>query len=48
VKYRDAQLRIVIKGHGTAIRQFKLDGKTAKPWFPASQPGAHEIEIVMK
>jgi hypothetical protein len=48
VKYRDAQLRIVIKGHGTSVRSFKLDGKATKPEFPASQTGPHEIEIVMK
>jgi len=47
VKYRDAQLRIVIKGHGTKIRQFKLDGKKAKPQFPASETGAHELEIAL-
>ncbi len=48
VQYRDAQLRIVVKGHGTRIRQFKLDGKSAKSFFPASQKGPHEIEIVMR
>ena len=48
VKYREAQLRIVVKGHGTHITQFKLDGKAAKPQFPASLSGAHEIEIGMK
>ncbi|HYG34875.1 MAG TPA: amylo-alpha-1,6-glucosidase [Clostridia bacterium] len=48
VKYRDSQLRIVVKGHGTRIRQFKLDGKSTKPFFAASQKGPHEIEILMR
>jgi glycogen debranching enzyme len=48
VKYRGAQLRIVLKGHGTRIRQFKMDGKSARPFIPASLTGSHQIEIVMK
>ena len=49
VKYRDAQLHIVIEGAGTRVRQFKLDGKTQrKPFFPASSKGPHELEILMR
>ena len=49
VKYRDAQFGIVIKGSGTRVRQFKLDGKAQrKPFFPASSKGPHEIEILMR
>jgi glycogen debranching enzyme len=48
VSYRGAQLRIVVKGHGTRLREYKLDGKAAKPFFAASQTGAHEIEIFMR
>lgn len=48
IKYRDSQLRVVVKGHGTRIRQFKLDGKPAKPIFAASLKGPHEIEILMR
>ncbi len=48
VKYRDAQLRIVVRGRGTTIRRFQIDGKTAKAYFPASLTGAHEIEILMR
>ncbi len=48
VKYRDALLRIVVKGHGTKVQRFRLDGKATKPLFPASTGGSHEIEIVMK
>jgi hypothetical protein len=49
VKYRDAQLHIAVKGAGTRVRQFKLDGKTQrKPFFPASNKGPHEIEILMR
>ena len=47
VRYREAQLRIVINGHGTRVRQCKIDGHSTKPSFPA-QPGSHEIEIWMK
>ena len=48
VKYRDAQLRIVVQGHGTRVGQFKLDGKSAKAFFAASQTGLHEIQIQMR
>ena len=48
VKYRNAELRIVIRGNGAKIRDFKLDGKSSKPQFPASLTGEHQIEITMK
>jgi glycogen debranching enzyme len=49
VKYRDTQLHIAVKGAGTRVRQFKLDGKAQrKPFFPASNKGPHEIEILMR
>jgi glycogen debranching enzyme len=48
MKYRNANLRIVVKGEGTRIQTFKLDGKKAKPVFPANQTGAHEIEILLR
>jgi hypothetical protein len=48
IKYRDSELRVVVKGQGTRVRQFKLDGKSAKPFFPASQKGRHDIEILMR
>ncbi len=49
VKYRDAQLHIIVKGAGTRVREFKLDGKSQrKPFFPASSQGPHEIEIMMR
>jgi Mannosylglycerate hydrolase MGH1-like glycoside hydrolase domain/Glycosyl hydrolase family 65, C-terminal domain len=47
VRYRQAILRIVIKGHGTRISQFRLDGKRTRAIFPGAETGAHEIEIVM-
>jgi glycogen debranching enzyme len=47
--YRDATLQIVVKGHGTTIDKFVLDGQEQKsPWFAASNRGEHKIEIVMK
>ncbi len=48
VKYRGAQLRIVVKGHGTKIRHFQIDGKSAKPFVPATLTGSHEIVITMR
>lgn len=48
VKYRQAQLSIVIKGHGTRIGRFSLDGKSGKPQFPAAETGSHQIEIRMR
>lgn len=49
VKYRDAQLSIVVKGNGTRVREFKLDAKTQrKPFFDAAAKGPHEIEIVLR
>ena len=49
VKYRDAQLRLVVKGAGTRVRQFKLDGKTQrKPFVAASNRGPHEIELLLR
>jgi len=48
VQYRDAQLRIVIQGHGTRIRRFELDGKSARPFFAVSLTGPHEIQIQIR
>ncbi len=49
VKDRNATLRVVVKGHGTDIKQFSLDGKKARqPFFKADLTGSHEIEIQVK
>jgi hypothetical protein len=48
VKYRAAELRIVVKGHGTQVRSFKLDGKPQRPLFQAAKTGRQEIEILMR
>ncbi len=49
VNYRNSQLAIVLKGNGTKVRQFKLDGKTQKkPFLDASATGSHQIEILLK
>ncbi len=48
VRYRDSQLRILVRGHGARVEEFKLDGKPAKPWFAAAQKGSHQIEILMR
>jgi cellobiose phosphorylase len=48
VKYRNATLKIVVRGHGTQGSLFKLDGKERKdPFFDAALKGDHEIEIRM-
>lgn len=48
VKYRNSQLRLVVKGHGTQVRQFKLDGKATQAFFAASQSGSHQIEMMLR
>jgi hypothetical protein len=49
VRYREAVLRVVVKGSGTKITEFKLDGKKrSNPFLDASSKGAHEIEIHIK
>jgi Mannosylglycerate hydrolase MGH1-like glycoside hydrolase domain/Glycosyl hydrolase family 65, C-terminal domain len=49
VKYRSATLRIVVKGHGTAIEQFKLDGQARRePFLDAGLEGPHELEILLR
>ena len=49
VKYRDAVLQITVKGSGTKIHEFKLDGKKQRqPVFPAASKGRHEIEISLR
>jgi len=49
VKYREASLRIVVKGNGTKVQEFKLDGKKQdEPFFPATLQGDHQIDISMK
>ena len=49
VRYRDARLRITVRGSGTGIREFKLDGqKQRQPFFAAANRGEHLIEIEMK
>ncbi len=48
LKYRDSELRVVVKGHGTRVRGFKVDGKAQRPVFDAAKTGPHEIEILMR
>ncbi len=48
VSYRESHLRIVVKGHGTRVRECRIDGKHSKPFFAASNTGAHEIELLMQ
>jgi glycogen debranching enzyme len=49
LKYRHAQLHLVVKGNGTRVHLFKLDGKSQRrPFFDAGSKGPHEIEIQMR
>jgi len=49
LNYRDARLRLVVKGSGTRLRAFKLDGKTQRrPFFDAASKGQHELEMLMR
>jgi hypothetical protein len=49
VHYRNATIRVIVKGHGTSIREFVLDGKnTQEPFFSGTLSGAHEVEILVK
>ena len=48
-KYRAANLTIVVKGHGTTIGAFSVDGnEQSNPVFSAASRGEHTIEIRMK
>ncbi len=48
LRYRDATLDIAVKGHGTRLTAFKLDGKTqAEPFLDGALKGAHTIAIDM-
>ncbi|HEY5910452.1 MAG TPA: amylo-alpha-1,6-glucosidase [Verrucomicrobiae bacterium] len=49
VKYREAQLQIIVKGNGTRIQQFILNGKPQrKPFLEAAAAGPHQIEILLR
>ena len=49
VKYRGALLRVVVRGSGTTVSEFKLDGQVRPdPFFEASATGGHAIEIRLR
>jgi len=49
VKYRNAQLDLVIKGNGVNVREARLDGKLLpRPALDAAASGAHVLEIRMQ
>jgi hypothetical protein len=43
--YRQAVLSIEVRGFGTGIRSFTLDGTPAAPVIPASLAGSHQVVI---
>jgi hypothetical protein len=46
--YRDADLTIIVRGHGNGVASARLDGQPAeRAEVPASLTGAHTLEIVM-
>lgn len=45
--YRDAVLNISVKGQGTNVVSFTVNGKSTKPFIPANAEGIQNIEIVM-
>lgn len=46
-RYRDAVLDITVKGYGSAIKSFELNGKEHKPFIPADIKGHNTIVITM-
>ncbi|WP_430817344.1 hypothetical protein [Carboxylicivirga sp. RSCT41] len=47
-KYRNAILDITIKGNGSVIKSFTIDGKKAEPMVDKSLSGHHVIEIQLE
>lgn len=48
ISYRGMTLNITVKGNGTGIQQFLLDGSaTADPVVPGNLTGSHSVRIVM-
>ncbi|MBN2807843.1 MAG: hypothetical protein JXR22_14390, partial [Prolixibacteraceae bacterium] len=46
--YRNSHLDIVVKGHGTEIEAFMLDGEPMEePFIPATMEGKHRVEILL-
>lgn len=45
--YRDARLTVRLRGSGTTIQSFELDGRPAPNRVPAVLQGEHTIEIVL-
>lgn len=49
VKYRNCTFSVSLKGHGTAIASFELDGKPQQdPFLDATTTGDHRINILLK
>ena len=46
-KYRGATLNITVKGYGSEIRSFTVNGKETKPFIPANAKGVKNIVITM-
>ena len=48
LKYRKAVLDITVKGFGSGISSFRIDGQPAEKFFiPSDLEGAHTVEIVL-
>lgn len=46
-KYRKATLNITVKGYGSEIKSFTVNGKESKPFIPADAKGVKNIVITM-
>ncbi|MDO5447212.1 MAG: hypothetical protein Q4F34_05500 [Prevotellaceae bacterium] len=48
VRYRNAVLDITVKGKGSKVASFMVNGKSTKPFIPSSANGHLAIEITLK
>ncbi|MDE6276805.1 MAG: hypothetical protein K2M06_01705, partial [Muribaculaceae bacterium] len=46
-KYRDAVLNITVRGYGSEIKSFTVNGKETRPFIPANAKGVKNIVITM-
>lgn len=47
LRYRNMTLDIIVKGHGSGIKSFRLDGVPAEAFVPSDMTGCHTVEIVL-
>lgn len=47
LRYRHAQLTVILHGTGNTIAMCELDGSASEPFFPATFEGEHTLEITL-